>query len=256
MNIYVSVASIFDKQHVLIKALHSIANQKTKPCKCFINLSEEPNILDKGFKDRKMSEALNRYIESNDLFQINWVKNTGPFVKLLPVLKEKMLEDCVIITIDDDSEYESNMIDDYLAAYNKYKCVVCSRSFNMDYTNVGEMKYGKRKKLAISENPSIKNFHSGKGGVLYHPTFFAKSFDHIFDENIYLKCCPHNDDVWFNLHRIANNVKCYAPQKTHTKVDNSVYQFALWDQYNSKNNNNDKQIKDTYETMIKLGYSL
>tara|TARA_B100001778_G_C18522173_1_gene599408 strand:- start:270 stop:1034 length:765 start_codon:yes stop_codon:yes gene_type:complete len=254
MKTYISIASIFDKQSILLKALKSIENQTVKPDKCYINLSEEPNLLDRGFKDRIINKDLEDYISSNNMFEVKWVKNTGPFVKLLPVLEDKMDEDCAIITIDDDSQYQPEMIENYLKYYHKYDCVICHRSFNFKYNIIDEMRYNKRTKAP--DKPCIRNFHTGKGGVLFHPKFFKKTFDHIFDDKIYKKCCPTNDDVWFNIHRIINDVKCFAPSYKTELKDNSVKEFALWVNFNSKGSTNDEQIVNTINCMRNLGYIL
>lgn len=254
MKTYVSIAGIFDKQNVLLSALKSIDQQSVRPDKCFINLSEDPNLLDRGFKDKKINLELENYISSNNLFEIKWVKNTGPFVKLLPLLKEKWQEDCVIITVDDDSVYHKDLIKNYQRHYNEHRCVICHRSFNMIYDSIEDMKY--RNRGSVQTVPVINNFHTGKGGVLFHPSFFKESVSHLFDESIYKQCCPTNDDIWFNLHRMANGIKCFAsPENTMIK-DQSVGKFALWNNFNSKQDVNDVQIQKTIQTLRKLGYHL
>ena len=96
MHLYVSVTSIKQNQNRLLLTLKSIKTQIIKPSKCFIYLSEEPYLLDKGFKDRILNKNLEDFINKNNLFEIRWCKNTGPYRKLLPLLKEKYQEDCLI----------------------------------------------------------------------------------------------------------------------------------------------------------------
>ena len=50
--IYISLTSIFQNQNILLKTLKSIKEQTLKPNKCIIYLSEEPYLLDEGFKDK------------------------------------------------------------------------------------------------------------------------------------------------------------------------------------------------------------
>ena len=66
-------------------------------------------MLDIGFKKKKLTNKnLIKIVNSNkELFEIVWVENTGSFRKLLPLLKRKWDEDCLIITIDDDHYYRN-----------------------------------------------------------------------------------------------------------------------------------------------------
>jgi hypothetical protein len=121
MNVYVSITSIFQNQTILISTLKSILKQTYKPTKCFIYLSEEPYLKDLGFKNKELSNDLNKLIQENNIFEIKWCKNDGPYRKLLPLLKEKWEEDCLIITIDDDTEYDKDLIRNYVNDYNIHK---------------------------------------------------------------------------------------------------------------------------------------
>ena len=48
----------------------------------------------------------NIFIIENDIFKVFWGNDIGPYGKLLPLLKKKWKEDCLIITLDDDT-YET-----------------------------------------------------------------------------------------------------------------------------------------------------
>ena len=257
-KIYVSISSIFDKHDCLIKSLQSIAGQTLKPDVCFVNLCEHPHNFDKGFKDKKLPEKLKKYIDGNKLFSLRWVENTGAFCKLLPTLENKKNEDCVIITVDDDGEYHPKMVEKYLESYEKYNCVICSRCYNMNCATWDDMRYDNRNKIDDKCRHSIKNFHTGKGGVLFHPKFFKDSWKHLFDASIYQSCCPHNDDIWFNFHRIINKVSCFAPDMQTTVKDytNKFAKYSLFYTRNSLNNYNDKQILQTIKTLRMLGYNI
>ena len=65
MKTYISLTSIKDNQPSLIYALKSIQNQTQQPDKCFLYLSEEPYILDKGFKNKKLDKDLDELINAN-----------------------------------------------------------------------------------------------------------------------------------------------------------------------------------------------
>ena len=252
MKTYISLTSIKDNQPSLIHALKSIQNQTQQPDRCFLYLSEEPYMLDKGFKDKRLNEDLDELVNSHSLFEIKWVKNTGPYRKLLPLLQEKFEEDCVIIAIDDDTSYSPDMIKKYIKDYKEHNCVIGSRSFTMNTQNFDNISYRSRVKLKKSD---VYNFHTGKGGVLYHPKFFAKSVSHLFDENIYKECCPYGDDIWFNFHRIVNGVKCYVGARTYQeRVDDHTTKFALYRNFNMLNDTNTIHMRKTINKLKELGY--
>ena len=50
--------------------------------------------------------------------------------KLLPLLKDKWNEDCIIITIDDDTIYDTNLIENLVNDYHTNKCVIGNRGFS------------------------------------------------------------------------------------------------------------------------------
>jgi hypothetical protein len=80
------VTSIFQRQDKLLKTLKSIINQTLLPNKCYIYLSTEPYLLDKGFKDKIINIELSNFLNKNNIFEICWCKNIGPYRKLLPLL--------------------------------------------------------------------------------------------------------------------------------------------------------------------------
>jgi len=249
-KVYISLTSIYQNQDILLHTLHSIINQTKLPDKIFLYLSEEEYILDKGFKNKNITNIdLLNFINNNEIISLNWVKNTGPYRKLLPLLKDKWSEDCVIITIDDDTIYDNNLIKNMLEDYNKFKCVINYRSFTPLFINFKEFNYEKKEKL---KDLSLYNFPTGKGGILYHPSFFYKTEELIFNENIYLKLCDKQDDVWFYIIRVLNNIGCYGKRRKWLEKD--ISKRGLFVVYNNKNNNNTIVFKNVIKKLEELNY--
>lgn len=254
MKTYLSITSIFQNQDILIPTLKSISNQSIKPEKCYIYLSEEPYLKDLGFKNKIISDNLSKFIQNNNtIFEIKWCKNTGSYRKLLPLLQEKWEEDCIIITIDDDTEYDKDLIKNYLNDYNKHKCCINYRGFTMKFSNsLTEIKY------LIRENKREKylyNFLTGKGGALYQPSFFKKTEDLIFREDLFSSLCPTGDDIWFNFVRICNSIELYIPDIKFMNKDLTKNETALAVNYNCSNVDlNTINIVKTVKELINLGY--
>lgn len=254
LPVYISLTSIFKNQDILLETLQSIMNQTRLPDKIVLYLSEESYILDTGFKDKKITNSnLLKFVDDNSIIVLNWVKNIGSYRKLLPLLKDKWEEDCIIITIDDDIIYSRDLIKNLVNDYNKYKCVISYRGFTPDLDdNLKNFDYLKHKEL-ISKHKY--NFPTGIGGILYKPEFFHKTKDLIFDENIYLNSCDKQDDIWFYLIRILNDIDCYIENCTNKWiVKNISTRDGLYQNYNSKNNQNTIALKDTINLLKKKNF--
>ena len=245
--IYFSLTSIFKKQDLLLTTLKTIINQTIKPDNIFLYLSEEPYILDSGFKDKIITNInLLHFINMNPIINIKWVKNTGSYRKLLPLLKEKWYEDCIIITFDDDVIYDINLVKNLINDYNIYKCVI---NYRGNTHNINNFNYNNCSK---KEDISLYNFPTGLSGILYKPEFFNKTENLIFNEKVYLSYCNKQDDIWFYLVRILNNVKCYLGDKKYCV--NFIPNNGLFITFNSINNNNNIAFHTTMKKLKELGY--
>ena len=244
--IYLSLTSIFKNQNILFKTLQSIITQTKKPDKIFLYLSEAPYILDTGFKNKKITDKnLLNFLEINKkIIQVSWVENEGSYRKLLPLLKEKWKENCIIITIDDDTIYHNKLIENLVEDYNKQKCVISYRGYMLKMNKLDEFDYHKR---VNCDKKYIYNFPTGKGGILYKPDFFHKTGDLIFNKNIYLKYCSKQDDIWFYILRIKNNISCYLDNKPFQITD--LINSGLFVNFNSKNNMNTKVFHEVIKQL-------
>jgi hypothetical protein len=247
LPVYVSVTTIFQNQDILVHTLNSIINQTKIPDKIYLYLSEEPYILDKGFNDKIITDVdLLKFIENyKDLIEVNWVKNIGSYRKLLPILKTKWLEDCVIITIDDDTVYDNNLIKNLLDDYAKHNCVIGYRGFTPKFDIFQNFDYLQRDK---TQNYSLYNFLTGKGGILYKPQFFHKTNELIFDDKIYLDTCDKQDDIWFYIIRIMNNINCLIGNKCWIKKE--LNRSGLYVNFNMHTNTNTNEFKKTLTKLI------
>lgn len=252
MNVYVSLTSIFQNQNELVKTLQSMKEQLFMPSKIYVYLSDEPYLLDTGFTKKIITNDILRkfLLDNTSLVEIKWTENTGPYRKLLPLLKEKWDEDCLIITIDDDTEYVNTLLLNLVKDYNQQKCVICYRGYTPNITRIEDIKYENTMPLI---NRYLYNLPTGKGGVLYHPSFFKATGDLIFSRDMYTEGSKTNDDLWFFMVRICNKVDCYMSKTQWQKKDNTT-KYGLYANFNSKEKNNTKNLKKLIDILKVKGY--
>jgi protein O-GlcNAc transferase len=250
MKVYVSLTTIYDNQTILLITLKSLLNQTRRADTYFLMVSEAPYLLDKGFANRQMTPDLSSFLDQHkDLIVVQWVENTGPYRKLLPLLKAKWNEDCLIITVDDDTEYHPSLIENYLRDWDQHHCCLSYRGFTFKMANsLKLLDYEKRDKL---NHKYLYNFHTGKGGVVYHPDFFKKSGDLVFNRDLFRECCETGDDIWFNFVRIANGVECFVVDRQYMTKDCST-PLSLYVHYNMKSHLNTVNIQKTVTKLISL----
>jgi hypothetical protein len=248
-TIYVSLTSISHNQSELLETLKSIKAQTLQPTKTFIYLSTTPYLADEGFPNGTLTHSqLTQFLLTNSAnFEVRWTMNTGPYRKLLPLLKETWNDDCLILTIDDDTVYMPTLIQNYVADYEQYQCCISYRGFTPESTDSNSIDYNKRQ-------PSIPkylyNFHTGKGGVLYHPRFFHSTGTFIFEKPD--NFAPSADDIWFNVVRIANKIPCYIETKSYM-IGDYTNNKALCKLYNTNQSNTDS-MREGLQLIEAQGY--
>ena len=249
--IYISLTSIFQNQEILFETLISLLNQSLIPDKIYIYLSTEPFLKDVGFKEKEIThEKLKELLHKNeDKIIINWTENTGPYRKLLPLLKEKWNEDCIIITVDDDTVYNENLIKNFFNEYSKYNCLISNRGFTPKLidNNLETFDYYAHDE---HKNKYIYNFPTGKGGILYKPQFFHKTKELIFNKDIFFKTCGTNDDIWFYVVRVKNDIDCYLSKNKFMLKDNTKSSTGLFLNFNCIQNT--KYLRETVRELNKL----
>lgn len=253
-RVFVSCTSIFQNQDILLTTLRSIQNQSLKPERLFIFLSKEPYLLDQGFQqgmDSIQADLAKYLYDHQSWITVEFVPNTGPYRKLLPLLDRYVHEQNVlVVTIDDDTVYPSdlleNMVNDFVRAGGD--CCVSYRGFTM----VGEwanLSYENRAPKLTEK--CVKNFATGKGGVLYPIGLFAPRFPDILKREWYQTLCPTGDDIWFNLNRMALNIPLFVDNsKQYMLKDLTRPELSLYTQYNLKDLTNTKQIRQVVQFLM------
>lgn len=120
-------------------------------------------------------------------------EDLGPYTKFYYAFKK--YPDHLVLTVDDDVLYPSDMIDILYRAYRKDPAkIYCNRAHQMKVGDDGKLMPYLNWNLNSAEftRPSLV-FPTGVGGVLYFPNCFDAE---VLNKEAFLKLAPKADDVW------------------------------------------------------------
>lgn len=253
-KLFVSLTAIFQKQDLLVHTLKSLLCQTRPVDKIFLFLSEDPYLIDAGFPNRTVTNGSLSRVLADDRIEVRWVENTGPYRKLLPLLKELWDTDHLIITADDDIVYDPTIVQMLIDDYLKYRCCISYRGFSLEFDRVENMSYtfDTRKEARTG----IYNYSTCGAGVLFSPSFFKNTGDLIFRNDLYSTYTRTGDDTWYNFIRILNHVRLHVRNQPRLISQFSRPKVALWDTYNKHGLENDdtKQMRALVKRLQDEGF--
>jgi hypothetical protein len=219
--VYVSLTTISARIDTVQDTLLSLLNQFYRIDRLTLYISKEPYLIDKGIPE--IPEELQCLSDMDTRFQVEYTENLGPYRKLLPELRKRWKEDCILITVDDDKIYDPDMIlnmvntfydtgENYIVANRAFVKIntaiarVCKRWCGMS-TEIAELlEEAIRRKLTAQgiahalgkDYPFIQvlTFPEGNDGVLYHPKFFTPL---VFQWKLIRRLARTHDDFWFKM---------------------------------------------------------
>ena len=253
-SIVVSVTVIDSRLDLLKRTLVSIFNQTQKPDILHVFYSNEPMLYDKGISD----DTMQQFREEMELLNVSAAKliitktpNIGPYRKLIPALK--IYKNDIIITIDDDHEYEVNFIKNYMEAYMKHKCIICSSGRSVDFINLSNNLAHMEKIQETSVITLLYILPEGFGGILYHSNMFNDDFielDYSSLSDLILK----NDDFFFRVYTFRREIRVFYINVEKTYLLDIERQVSLYRDSNSKLNWN-RTIEEISALEIMKAYS-
>ena len=223
-RIVVSLSTLPSRIKNIDKVIKSILKNKIKPDVIYINIP-------KYSKREKREYIIPDKIKNIEIVKINIIdEDYGPITKLYPTLLKEIDPETIIICIDDDKEYDKNLIKHLLSVSKKYpKDCVCISGWN--YLNLGFYALP----VSIGLNNIIKNVDILQcyNGVLYKRKFFEDDFKNI------IKCkeCLTTDDILISKYlKYKNiNIKSVPYNFKHKDIENKG-EFKLGN-INIQNNN-------------------
>lgn len=140
--------------------------------------------------------------------EIRYTADIGPATKLIPALRA--FPDDVIITIDDDCIYDTDMIDRLVTAHRLHPEAVCAgRIDHLAADNDGRslrIVYNQADRYYLTRSPQIQPIALGIGGVLYPPHAMHPD---VFDTDLMMRLCPKADDLWYKTMQLLAGTPVY-----------------------------------------------
>ncbi|MBR5304978.1 MAG: DUF4422 domain-containing protein [Candidatus Gastranaerophilales bacterium] len=245
-EIIVSLTTFPARVNVVHLTINSILQQTLKPDKITLVLSklEFPNL------EKDLPGTLLKLVNEKQI-SIDWVNNnTKPYKKLIPTLEKN--KEAIIITVDDDVIYDINLVKKLYETYQENpKCVIATRGHRIKLNHNKICRYNEWEYETNSKEASFNIFATGIGGVLYPPKVLHSD---ILKENLFLKLCETNDDVWFWAMAVLNHTKIKLTEKVELRNIEGTQEQALFHE-NVINGNNDiymKNIIKNYPEILKL----
>lgn len=224
------------------RAIESIIQQSVRPNRLVLYIG------DKEYQDiSQLPLVLQRQVARG--LEIRFVKDQGPYTKLLPALRD--FPDSAIITFDDDNYYPVNAIERLLSAHHRHPESICSLATRvLEWQTTGVLK--PYNICGFSQNPedssSSMYVAEGCGGVLYPPHSLP---DIVFDNTVFEKLTPHADDFWFKAMSLLKgtpvlSVGSYFSPDYERYDDEDVQDVGL-SQMNICQDKNDQQLHAVLE---------
>lgn len=187
--------------------------------------------------------------------EIEFCHNIYSYKKLIYAL-EKYPND-LIVTADDDIYYPYNWLEKLYKSYLENPNVIhCHRGHRItfdDKNNILPYNQWMHEFKPKNNNYSYLNFATGCGGILYNSKLL---YNDIFNEKLFFKLCPKNDDIWFWAMALLKDTKINIIESNMS----SIVDYELGYNYYSKlvdinviKNFNDIQLDNCFKY---YGYNL
>lgn len=140
--------------------------------------------------------------------EIRWCHDILAYKKLVPALKE--FPDALIVTVDDDWYYPSNMLEILIEEHDHYPDAIICHAVTHPYLDEKNKIRTNKSNRDYSGTASYFNKVLGGSGALYSKRLLDSE---VFNEECFLKEAPTNDDIFFWAMAVKKGTKIRQAQK-------------------------------------------
>jgi len=226
-HIVISLTTIKSRISNVSQIIKSILDQDTLPDVINIYYSKENHLFDEGCDDldiNNLKESINNLLglhKKNVIVKISQTANIGSYRKLIPALRD--YPNSIIITIDDDEIFESDLVKILYNCYLEHKCVIASVARIIDlnfWTNMNDtIDYYK---IIFSTNkPYMNLLPEGYGSILYKSDMFSEDFINFDYNNLLLdEIVIKNDDIFIRNYLYKKGIKVFVTPLYQSNIYN------------------------------------
>jgi len=212
MSLIVTLTSTSTRLPVLRHTLLSLLDQSHTPDRIVVCISKEPYLIDRGIDI--LPDWFQLMLDNGEV-EVDWVENTGPYRKLIPVYRLANDDDW-IVTCDDDVIYGAEWLASLVEAGKAHpNAIVCGRA---KYPACNPWK-GRQSylhwPLVAAGSIGKELLPIGIAGVLYRKPLLD---DGIMLSNDFKQLAPKQDDLWFNLARQLAGTSVVVAPETNSQV--------------------------------------
>lgn len=187
-KVVVSLSTIPSRVNLLLRTLRTIEAQRLAPDEIILCL---PHFSEREQAPYEVPEGL------SDLVRVVRCEDYGPGTKLLGALSAGLPDDTIIVTIDDDIDYEEHVLEKLVeSALAHPDAAIGFSGWNVErllYENEFELAYEEKGGIPLGERRV--NILEGYRGVAYRRSFFAAGIESLYE-------LSHDaffvDDVWIS----------------------------------------------------------
>jgi len=202
----VNLTTTYQRLKLCKITLVSLLMQSRLPDRIVVWVSKEPYLRDEGIANDDLVKELVKSLPgiNSEIISVRWVQNTGPYRKLIPMLREAAPKD-IIVTADDDIFYGEDWLKHLVEAYDSAaNALVAARVREVKTNFFGVNKSYLYWKIITKPTTINDNFVvTFGGGVALSRSMFRE--EDIYNEE-YLKLAPTADDLWFSKLVRQNNI--------------------------------------------------
>ncbi len=155
-------------------------------------------------KEKDVPDELLQLKEEGKL-ELRWCDDLKPHKKYYYSLQE--VRDGVVITIDDDVNYPTHMIEELMLSYIRHpSCISANRAHYMTINDEGELlpySFWLKETDAFLNRPSQQLLATGCGGVLYPADLLGQE---VFDKDAIKKTSLMADDLWLKATELMEGI--------------------------------------------------
>ena len=225
-RVIVSLTSFPARIRTTHKVITTLLTQSLKPDMLILWLSQK----DFPLQEKELPNELLKLTRNG--LSIRWCEDLGSYKKLIPALKE--YPEDIIVTAEDNILYPENWLE---LLYNSYKkelgmfvhCHMGTKLFcpNDEWHSI----FAGR---SIYPQPSYLHIQEGLGGCLYPPHVLHTD---VLKTNLLKELALSNDDIWFWLMTIRNNIKIKVIKECISTLLNIEESQDDLEQVNNHDNN-------------------